>query len=322
VFVTRRLFLAGALAAPFLPRFAGAQTAYPTRPIKLYQGFPPGGNVDAIARVVGGELARMGQPVVVESKPGAGGAIASDMVAKAPPDGYSLVLMSASHATGAALAKSLPYAPVDGFAMVSTVVTYPFIVLVRSDSPFQSLADLLAAARAKPESLAFGSTGIGSIYQLATESMARQAGVKFLHVPYKGEAPFIVALLAGEIPFTFATPTLALPNIKAGKVRALATTGAERWRLLPDVPTVAESGVRFEAESWMGLATTAGTPAPIVARLNDEVKRALQSAEVRARLDQLGVDPVYSTPDAMRRRIAADVQRWKQVVKDVGIEPQ
>jgi tripartite-type tricarboxylate transporter receptor subunit TctC len=321
VFVTRRLLLA-ALVAAFVPLFAGAQGAYPNRAIKLYQGFPPGGNVDTIARVVGTELARMGQPVVVESKPGAGGTLASDAVAKAAPDGYALVLMSASHATGAALAKSLPYAPVDGFAMVSTVVTYPFIVLVRSDSPYRSFADLLAAARAKPESLGFGSTGIGSIYQLATESMAKQAGVKFLHVPYKGEAPITLALLSGEIPFTFATPTLALPNIKAGKVRALATTGAERWRLLPEVPTVMESGVRFEAESWMGLATTAGTPAPVIARLNEEVKRALQSAEVRAHLDQLGVDPAYSTADAMRRRVAADVQRWKQVVKDAGIEPQ
>jgi tripartite-type tricarboxylate transporter receptor subunit TctC len=320
----RSRFLAGVLATAFLPLLAHAQAGYPNRPIKLYQGFPPGGNVDTIARVIGNELARtLGQPVVVESKPGAGGTLASDAVAKAPADGYSLVLMSASHATGAALAKSLPYQPVDSFAMISTVVSYPFVVLVRSDSPYRNFGELLAAARAKPESLGFGSTGIGSIYQLATESLAKQAGVKFLHVPYKGEAPMTVALLSGEIPFTFATPTLALSNIKAGKVRALATTGDQRWRLLPDVPTVAEAGVRgYEAESWMGLATTAGTPPAVVARLNDEVKRALQSAEVRARLDQLGSEPVYSTPESMRKRVADDVGRWKQVVKDAGIEPQ
>jgi tripartite-type tricarboxylate transporter receptor subunit TctC len=320
----RSRFLAGALALAFVPLFAHAQGAYPNRPVKLYQGFPPGGNVDTIARVIGNELARtLGQAVVVESKPGAGGTLASDAVAKAAPDGHSLVLMSASHATGAALAKSLPYQPVDGFAMISTVVTYPFIVLVRSDSPYRNFGELLAAARAKPESLGFGSTGIGSIYQLATESLAKQAGVKFLHVPYKGEAPMMVALLSGEIPFTFATPTLALTNIKAGKVRALATTGGERWRFLPDVPTVGEAGVRgYEAESWMGLATTAGTPPAIVARLNEEVKRALQSAEVRARLDQLGSEPVYSTSESMRKRVADDVQRWKQVVRDAGIEPQ
>jgi tripartite-type tricarboxylate transporter receptor subunit TctC len=321
--MTRRIFLAAAAAAAFLPMFASAQGAYPNRPIKLYQGFPPGGNVDTVARVIGNELARtLGQPVVVESKPGAGGILASDAVAKAAPDGYSLVLISASHATGAALAKSLPYAPVDGFTMVSTVVTYPFIVLVRSDSPYKSFGELIAAARAKPESLGFGSTGIGSIYQLATESLAKQAGVKFLHVPYKGEAPMTVALLSGEIPFTFATPTLALQNIKSGKVRALAVTSDQRWRLLPDVPTVLESGVRFEAESWMGLAATAGTPGPIVARLNEEVKRALQGSDVRSRFEQVGMDPAYSTSEAMRKRVADDVQRWKQVVKDAGIEPQ
>jgi tripartite-type tricarboxylate transporter receptor subunit TctC len=320
----RSRFIGGLAATALLPLLARAQGAWPNRPIKLYQGFPPGGNVDTIARVIGNELARtLAQPVVVESRAGAGGTLASDVVAKAPPDGYSLVLISASHATGAALAKTLPYAPVDSFAMISTVVTYPFIVLVRSDSPYRSFGELVAAARAKPESLAFGTTGIGSIYQLVTESLAKQAGVKFLHVPYKGEAPIMVALLSGEIPFSLATPTLALTNIKAGKVRALATTGTERWRFLPDVPTVSEAGVPgFHAESWMGLATTAGTPPAVIARLNEEVKRALQSAEVRARLDQLGTDPVYSTAEAMRRRVAEDVQRWKQVVKDAGIEPQ
>jgi tripartite-type tricarboxylate transporter receptor subunit TctC len=239
--MTRRLFLAAAAAAALLPALAGAQGAYPNRPIKLYQGFPPGGNVDTVARVIGNELGKtLGQAVVVESKAGAGGAIASDTVAKAAPDGYSLVLISASHATGAALAKSLPYQPVEGFTMISTVVTYPFVVLVRSDSPYKNFAELVAAARGKPESLGFGSTGIGSIYQLATESLAKQAGVKFLHVPYKGEAPMMVALLSGEIPFTFATPTLALQNIQSGKVRALAVTSDTRWRLLPTVPTVME----------------------------------------------------------------------------------
>jgi tripartite-type tricarboxylate transporter receptor subunit TctC len=318
----RKQFITGLLASAVFPSWA--QATWPTAPIKIIQGFPPGGNIDTVARLIGAELSRtLGQPVVVESRPGAGGNIASDAVAKAPADGYTLLLMSGSHPANAAIAKSLPFHPVDSFAMISTLATYPFVVLVRADSPYKTLGELLSAARAKPDSLAFGSTGIGSIYQLVSENLAKQAGAKFLHVPYKGEAPIMLGLLGGEIPFTLATPTLALANIKSGKVRPLAVTGDKRWRFLPEVPTVSEAGVAgYAAESWLALATTAGTPAAIVQRLNDEVKRALENPEVRARIDQLGSDPAYSTTDGMRKRVTDDVARFRQIVRAAGIEPQ
>jgi len=307
-----------------LAALAAAAQEYPSRPIRLIQGFPPGGNADVVARILGQEMAKgLGQPIVVEARPGAGGSIAAEAVAKALPDGYTLLLVTGGHAVAGAAYKSLPYHSVDSFAMIATATFFPFVIATRADGKYATLPALLQAAKAAPESVTFGAAGPGVTQHLTGALLASSTGVKFLYVPYKGDAAAVTALLGSQTDFIIATATAVLPHASSGTFKVLAATGPTRWQGMPEVPTVSESGVPgFDVRSWIGLAATAGTPRPIVERLNAEMLRALQSPEVRARLEQIGGEVRGSTPEEMRERVAAEVQRWSRVIQDANIAPQ
>jgi tripartite-type tricarboxylate transporter receptor subunit TctC len=294
---------------------------WPERAIKVLQGFAPGGNADTIARVVGGEMIKgLGQPLVFEAVAGAGGTLASAAVARAAADGYTLLLATGGHAVAGALYEKLPYHTVNSFQMVSTITFFPFLVVAQADSRHRSLSDLLAAARAKPDSVAYGSAGVGSTHHLAGELLARMAGAQLLHVPYKGDAASLTALMAGDIPMVIAPPTAVLGNLKAGKLRALAVTGPQRWAGMPEVPTVAEQGVPgFDVRSWAGWMLPAGTPPAVVERLNAETQKALQVAAVRQRLEEMGGEARGSTPAEMTAMVGSELQKWTQVVTDAKI---
>lgn len=298
--------------------------SYPDRAVKIYQGFAAGGNADAIARLIGGEISKgLAQSVVIETQAGAGGTIAAGSVARAKPDGYTLLLATGGHAVAGALYNTLAYKTVADFEMVSTITFFPFLLVVQADSKYRSFADLLTAARAAPKAVAYGSAGIGSTHHLAGELLSKMAKAEMLHVPYRGDAASLTALLAGDVPLVIAPPTAVLSNIKAGKLRAIATTGNQRWPGLPDVPTVAEQGVSgYDVRSWAGLMAPADTPRTVVDRLNAETLKALQLPAVRTRLEEMGGESRGSTPDEMKAMVASEVQRWSQVVADANIPKQ
>lgn len=323
----RRQFLqvSTAMASPWALSHGHAQApAYPDRPITILQGFAAGGNADTIARTVGNEIAKtLGQPIVVEAKAGAGGTIAAGTVARARPDGHTLLLATGGHTAAGALYKSLPYKTVDDFAMVSTITFFPFLLVTLADAKPATLTELLAKAKAEPGKVAYGTAGIGSTHHLAVELLSSMSKAPLLHVPYRGDSASLTALLSGDIPFIIAPPTAVMPNIKAGKLRAIATTGAQRWSGLPSVPTVAEQGVPgYDVSSWAGLMAPTGTPRPIIDRLNAEVQKALQLPAVRGRLEEMGGEPRGSTPEEMRAMVAAQTQKWTQVVADAKIPQQ
>jgi tripartite-type tricarboxylate transporter receptor subunit TctC len=308
-----------AAAATVLPR-AHAQ-AWPERPIKVLQGFAAGGNADAIARLVGGEISKgLGQPLVVEALVGAGGTLASAAVARAAPDGYTMLLATGGHVVAGALYEKLPYQTAASFQMVSTITFFPFLIVTTTESKFRSLRDVLEASRSAPGSVTYGTAGIGSTHHLVGELLAKMAGVQMLHVPYRGDSASITALLSGDIPMIIAPPTAVLGNLKAGKLRALAVTGPQRWSGMPDVPTVAEQGVPgFDVRSWAGWMLPAGTPAAIVERLHAETQKALQVPAVKARLEEMGGEARGSTPQEMAAMVSAELQKWTQVVTDAKI---
>ncbi|MDR6855620.1 tripartite tricarboxylate transporter substrate binding protein [Variovorax guangxiensis] len=319
----RRFVAAGLTLACAAPIMASAQD-FPDKPIKIYQGFAAGGNADTIARVVSAEMSKgLGQPFVVEAQTGAGGTIAATTVARARPDGYTLLLATGGHAVAGALYNKLSYQTVSDFQMISTVTFFPFLLVVRADSPYRSLAELLAAARADGRSVSYGSAGIGSTHHLAGELLVKSAKAELLHVPYRGDAAAVTALLGGEVPLIVAPPTAVMANIKAGKLRALATTGAQRWSVMPEVPTVVEQGVPgYDVRSWAGFMAPAGTPRPVVERLRAETLKALQVAAVRARLEDMGGEARGSTPEEMTTMVSAELKRWTAVVNDAHIPRQ
>jgi tripartite-type tricarboxylate transporter receptor subunit TctC len=308
------------ITALALPGAALAQ-AYPDRPIKVMQGFAPGGNADNIARTVGLEMGKgLGQSIVVEAQAGAGGTIAATTVAKARPDGYTLLLATGGHAVAGALFNNLAYRTVQDFEMVSTITYFPFLVVVPANSKYPNLTALLAAAKANPTELSYGTAGIGSTHHLAGELLASTSKTKLLHVPFRGDSASLTALLGGEIPMIIAPPTAVLANIKSGKLRAIATTGPQRWQGLPDVPTVSEQGVTgYDVQSWAGLMAPAGTPKPVIDRLNAELQKALLVPAVKTRLEDMGGEVRGSTSDEMRNMVAAQTQKWIQVVNDAKI---
>jgi tripartite-type tricarboxylate transporter receptor subunit TctC len=314
----RRHFTAGALAAACWPLVRA--DSWPTRPIRTVQGFAAGGNADTIARLVGTEMGKgLGQPMVFEAVAGAGGTLASAAVARAAPDGYTLLLATGGHAVAGALYEKLPYQTVSSFQMVSTITFFPFMLVTTPGAKLRDIGELIAAAKTKA-GVAYGTAGVGSTHHLAGELLAKMAGVELLHVPFRGDAASITALLGGEIPLVIAPPTAVLGQIKAGKLRALAVTGPRRWAAMPDVPTLAESGVAgYDVRSWAGWMVPAGTPAPIVERLHAETQKALQIAAVKARLEEMGGEVRGSTPQEMTAMVSAELQRWTQVVADAKI---
>ena len=305
------------------PMMSNAQT-YPDKSIKILQGFAPGGNADAIARAVGAEISKgLGQPVVVEAQAGAGGTIAAGTVSKAKPDGYTLLLATGGHAVAGALYNNLSYRTVQDFEMISTISTFQFLMVVSSEGKIANLPDLMAQAKANPGKIAYGSAGIGSTQHLVGELFASMAKLDLLHVPYRGDTGSITALLAGDIPFIIAPATAVLSNIKAGKLKAIAVTGPQRWAGMPDVPTVAEQGVTgYDVRSWAGLMAPAGTPRPIIDRLNAEVQKALQLPNIKSRLEQIGGESRGSTSEEMRAMVASETQKWTQVVNSAKIPKQ
>ena len=297
---------------------------YPSRPIRIIQGFAPGGNADSIARLLGQEMSRgLGQPVIVETKAGAGGNIAAEAVARAQADGYTLLLAVGGHTVSGALYQTLGYKSVESFEWISTATVFPFVLSVRSDSPQQTVADLLALARGKPDGVSYGSAGVGSTQHLTGALLASMSATQLLHVPYKGDAAALAALLAGDVNFVVAPGTATLPHVRGGRLKAIAVSGATRWPGLPEVPTVQEAGVQgFDVNSWAGLATTAGTPRAIVDRLHVEMNKALQVPEIRARLESFGGEVRGSTSEEMRARVASEVQRWAKVIAEARIPRQ
>ena len=317
-------FLKKTLMLTLLVSGAAFAQAYPEKNIKIMQGFAPGGNADAIARAVGSEISKsVGQAVVVEAQAGAGGTIAATTVAKAKPDGYTLLLATGGHAVAGAIYNNLNYKTVQDFEMISTITYFPFLVVINAENKIANFPALLNQAKANPGKIAYGTAGIGSTHHLAGELLASMAKVDLLHVPYRGDAGSITALLAGDVPFIIAPPTAVLTNIKAGKLKAIAATGPQRWVGLPDVPTVAEQGVPgYDVRSWAGLMAPAGTPKPVIDKLNAETLKAIQLPHVKARLEEMGGDVRGSTSDEMKNMVASETQKWIQVVNNAKIPKQ
>jgi tripartite-type tricarboxylate transporter receptor subunit TctC len=315
------------LVAPLLAVLAlgivpAAAQPYPHRVIRIIHGFAPGGAADTLSRIMADGLSKqLGQSVIVDAKPGAGGNIASDAVAKATPDGYTLGLVTGGHAISAALYKSLPYQPVDSFEMISTVVYYALVIAVRSDHPAKTLPDLIALAREKPGSLSFGSVGFGSTHHLAGELLKKEAGVDILHVPYRGDSQTITALLSGEVPVIVGTSVLLAPQIESGSVRGLAVTSSTRSALLPNVPSAAESGLAgYDVRTWAGLLAPKGTPPEIIATLNKAAQAVLDDPEARKRLETaVGGEVRGSTPNEMRELVSSEIRKWNALIDATNI---
>jgi tripartite-type tricarboxylate transporter receptor subunit TctC len=298
-----------------------AQQAYPNRIIHLMQGFPPGGNVDIIARILGHEMEKsLGQSIVVEAKPGLAGALAAETVARSDADGYTLLMLPSAHPAYAALSKNVKFKVVDDFTWISVASFYPFMIAVKADSRFKSLKQLIEEARAKPGELKYGSAGVGSILHTTVELIGNQTKTKFLHIPYRGEAPALTGLLQGEIDFIAATTGPVSPRVKSGEFRALAVTGKTRWRDFPDVPTVAESAIPgFEVISWTGLAGPPNLPKPIVDRLNAELRKALAVPDVKQKLEAMGGDPRATTPEEMKALVQRQYDTWKKLATEANL---
>ncbi|MBO9644585.1 tripartite tricarboxylate transporter substrate binding protein [uncultured Pseudacidovorax sp.] len=317
--ISRRHLMLGAAAAAALPPLAFAQGAYPSRPIQLIHGFGAGGNADVVARLVGQKLqVALNQPVVVDIKSGAGGAIATGFVAKAPADGYNLVMLTGAHTVTAALRKSLPYDSVNDFAFISTVSAFPFVVAVRAEHPAKTLAQLLDMARTGRVS--FTSVGVGSTQHMVGELLSATAGVPLLHVPYRGGGAPVQAVIGGEVDVLSDTLTVAAPHIQSGRLRALAVTSAQPWPSAPGVPPVAATLPGFEVRSWLGLAAPAGTPDAIVQRLNAEVRKLLQLPDVNKALLAAGSVAAPSSPEAMKDMVQNEIARWRGVIARRGIQ--
>jgi tripartite-type tricarboxylate transporter receptor subunit TctC len=305
-------------AAVIVPLPAQAQQRFPNKPVTLVVPFVPGGGADTIARLVATQLqVRLGQPVVVDNKPGAGGSVAADAVRRAPADGHTLMIVSNTFVTNPAISKT-SYDPVRDFTPVTTLGTSPYLLLVNAASEFKSLADLVRVGKAKPDKLNFGSAGNGGITHLLGELLKQQAGFAAQHVPYKGTAAAIVDLIGGQLQFIFADTASATPHVKSGKLRALATTAPERSPQLPEVPTTAEVGAKVEVIGFYGLLAPAHLPADVLSKLNAEVSAVLASAEVKQQFAASATDALAMPSDQFAHRMATEVELWKDVVKKSG----
>ncbi|MDH4181274.1 MAG: tripartite tricarboxylate transporter substrate binding protein [Betaproteobacteria bacterium] len=318
----RRLLLLAALATPLagLPLPAAAQ-GFPAKPVKLVVPFPPGGSLDNVGRLLAQKLTEAwGQQVVVENRPGAGGNVGADAVAKSPADGYTVVMGALStHAVNPSLYAKMPYDAVKDFAPLSLVAITPNVLIVHTDSPVKSVRDLIAFAKANPGKANFGSGSNGSAGHLAGELFKVDTGTDVQHIPYKGGAPALQALLAGETQFMFDNLANAMAQVKGGRVRAIAVTTAQRSKLAPDLPTMAEAGMPgFDISTWFGLLAPAGTPPEVVAKWNAELVRALNSPDVREKMLAQGAEPAPTTPAEFAAFIAMERDKYARIVKASG----
>jgi len=299
-----------------------AQT-FPERPLRMIVPFAPGGIADIVARIVGQKMSEiLGQTVVIDNRAGAGGAIAGETVAKARPDGYTILLCSSSVAViNPLLAATTPYDPQRDFAPVSLVSYAPFVLVVHPSSPLHNVRDLIASARAKPGAITFGSAGMGSASHLVGEVFKSAAKIDLTHVPYKGTALAANALLAGELQLSFDSITAALPHLKSGRLRALGITSRKASALAPDIPTVSDSGVPgFEGITWQGMCAPAATPRPVMQVLSKSVIGAVKSPDVVQRFATLAVEPVGNSPDEFRAFIKSEHARWSKAIREAGIK--
>src|SRR5438132_4050329 len=317
-----RILQRGALAALLALVALGASAqAYPTRPIRLVVPFPAGGTTDILARAAGQKLTEsLGQSVIVDNRPGAAGNIGADIVAKSAPDGYTLLMGTVgTHAINASLYSKMPYDHVKDFTPVVLVAAVPNVLEVNPALPVNSVADLIKLAKAKPGQINFASSGSGTSIHLSGELFKTMAGVDMTHIPYKGSAPAITDLIGGQVQVMFDNLPSSLQFIKAGKLRAIAVTSAKRAPALPDVPTIAESGLPgFEASSWFGIVAPAGTPPAIIARINNDVDQWLQSNEAKEKLLAQGAIPAGGTPEQFAAHILAETEKWAKGVKASG----
>jgi tripartite-type tricarboxylate transporter receptor subunit TctC len=302
---------------------AGAQPAYPNRPVKIVVAFSPGGVTDIIARSVAPKLGELwGQAVVVENRTGAGGSVGAMAVARAPADGYTLLVHSSGYALNTAINPALPYDPHKDFAEVAPLASQPMVLVVGAAGP-ASVAELIAAARQRPGGVSYGSAGIGSGAHFNSEKFRIAAGIEVLHVPYKGGAEAIHDTIAGRISFTFNTVTLALPHIREGRLRVLAVSSAQRSSLLPGTPTVAESGIPgFEYTFWNGLWAPAGTPPAVVQKISRDLARVVTAPDVRERLATLGAEPMSMPPEEFARFVRAEIADAARIARAAGIRLQ
>jgi tripartite-type tricarboxylate transporter receptor subunit TctC len=315
--------LAAALAVATIPVTAPALAqAWPSKPITYVVPFPAGGTTDILARLIGQKLGvALGTTIVIENKPGAGGNVGSEFVARAAPDGYTILGGTiSSHSINVSLYPKLPYDPVKSFEPITLIGTNPNVLVVNAASPFKSVGEITAALKAKPGSLSYASAGNGTSQHLSAELYKFMAGVDMVHIPYKGSGPAIQDVLGGQVPMMFDTTVVAGPHIQGGRLRALAVTSAKRSPALPDVPTMAESGVTgYDVVSWQAVFAPAGTPQPIVQRLSAEIAKILKEPEVQERFAKLGLEPSGMAPADLAAFQKAEIEKWAKVIKAANI---
>ena len=319
--LTRRAVVGGLASAAAVSK-AGAQAGWPSRTITIFHGFPAGGPSDVVARLIADGLQKaLGQPVIVEPRPGASGTTAAAFVARAAPDGYTLEVIPSGHASAAATFAHLPYRSIDDFTMITLASEYPYVMCTNATSGIKTVAELLNAARSRPAPLLYGTPGVGSGPQLAIELFALKTKIKVAHVPFRGSEPATTELVAGRLDFMMDPPASLIGFIRSGKLNALAVSSSNHYFALPDTPTVAESGVPgFDVRAWQGLIGPAGLPEPIVRRLNTEVVRLLKEPAIAEKLRAFGNDPAPSTPEEFRKRLAADIATWTAVADEIHFE--
>ena len=317
----RLALILGVATAGLSAGSASAQADYPAKPIRLVHGFTPGGISDVLARAIGAKLhAAMGQQVPVDSRPGAGTTIASDIIAKSPPDGYTLFMQDiTTHAINASLYRKLPYDSIRDFTAISLVATTPLMLLVHPSLPVTSLKELIALAKSRPGQIIYASSGNGTILHLSMERLKAMAGIDMVHVPYKGSPQAVQGLMGGEVAVSFSTMPPALPNVKAGRLRALGVTTAKRVSAAPEVPTLSEAGLKgYEMVLYSGILGPAGIPREIVNKLNAELAKVVAAADYRQTLNALGAEPITMTPEQFAAHLRSEIDRLGAIVKAVG----
>jgi len=314
-------------AAALLVLCAGAPAAqaqaYPSRPIRMIIPFPPGGSNDIVGRMIGAQLTgRIGQQVIADNRGGAGGSIGTEAAARSRPDGYTLLIVSIAYAYNPSLYK-LSFDPVKSFAPVALLGRGPNVLAVHPSLPVKSTKDLIALARSKPGQLLYASAGVGTFQHLGSELFRMMAGIQMVHVPFKGGSPAMIDVISGNSQISIGSLIQTLPHIRSGRLKALGTGGAKRVAALPDVPTIAESGLPgYEANNWWGLLAPAGTPAGVVTKLNGEIAAILASAETQKRFSSEGAEAANMAPDEFARFIASEMTKWSKVVKEAGIRAE
>jgi tripartite-type tricarboxylate transporter receptor subunit TctC len=306
----------------FLTAAAPAAQTYPTHPIRLIVPFPAGGSNDVMGRLIAPHLEQaLGQPVIVDNRPAAAGQVGTEAVAKAPPDGHTLLLVASSHTVTPALNPKLPYNTEKDFAPISLINTNAMVFLVHPGVPASTLTEFVELARKEPGKFNYASPGVGSQTQLTIELLSRRAGIKLVHIPYRGGAPATLAMLSGESQFTMLAPNVLFPHIESGKLRVIASGAPTRHPRLPNVPTTAELGMPdLKAIQWVGVFATARTPRPVVDRLNAELNRIIHLPDVVAALEKQGVTPTGSTPEEFRQLIATEIAQWSEVAREANIQ--